>query len=43
MRRLVLALILLGLAACAQAAAAQDVLTLVFSANSEGEYAPCPT
>lgn len=38
-----LLLLLLALALRAAPAPAQDALTLVFSANTEGEYAPCPT
>jgi len=43
MRRLILAFFLLVFVCCATPALAEDVLTLVYSANSEGEFAPCPT
>jgi len=43
MRVLLLLLLLFAPLFRAAPAPAQDALTLVFSANSEGEYAPCPT
>lgn len=43
MRFLVLLLSLFALACNTVDASAKDVLTLVYSANSDGEYAPCPT
>jgi len=43
MNRQLLLLLLLVFSAWPSTAVAEDVLTLVYSANSVGEYSPCPT